>query len=88
MDEIAALDKIDSILAEVPSSGDASYASTTEEGYRLTGALVIGQFVGPDGRSTAMTPCALGNMNAWAQEGIHAWALRRIAAGDHSIVDE
>lgn len=87
MDEIDALDKIDAILATLPEDSSVNPADLIEKGFRLTGALLVGQYVGPDGRSSALIPTGIGNMNAWTQEGIHLWALRRLASGDYVSAD-
>lgn len=87
MDDLATIDTIAGILESMPEDHSCSPKGLIERGYVLTGALIVGQYVGPDGRSSAMVPTGIGNMNAWTQEGIHRWALRRLASGDY-VTDE
>lgn len=87
MSEIDHLDLLGRVLDGLPDDHSCNPAALIEEGYILTGAVVVGQYVGPDGRSSAMVPAGIGNMNAWTQEGIHAWALRRLASGDYTTDD-
>lgn len=88
MDELAALDTIDDLLMALPEDHDCHPQRLHDEGFRLTGVLIVGQYVAPDGRSTGMVPVGIGAMNAWTQEGIHRWALRRMAAGEYGIDDD
>lgn len=89
MDELEALDLIDDALTKlVPDDAITSPDRLVDDGFRLTGAYIVGQYVSPDGRFTAMVPIGIGNMNAWTQEGIFRWALRRIEAGDYANTDE
>lgn len=88
MNELDQLDAIERVLGELPDDHSCHPKPLVDDGFRLTGALIIGQYTGPDGRQTAMVPAGIGNMNAWTQEGIHLWALRRIAAGDHGTSDD
>lgn len=83
MDELAAIDTLAALLESLPDDHACNPSYLVEKGYRLTGVMLVGQYVGPDGKSAAMVPAGIGNMNAWTQEGIHTWALRRLAKGDY-----
>jgi hypothetical protein len=49
------------------------------EGYAITGAIIIGLYVAPDGESVATHTVNLGAMNVYTQEGILNERLRHLS---------
>jgi hypothetical protein len=81
MDHVAALVALEDVFAAFPEDMVDSPRRLVEHGYRLSGVLLVGQYVAPDGSTTTMVPMGVGNMNAWTQEGILRFCLRQIEGG-------
>lgn len=74
IDDLAALDRIHELLAESQANG---IHPADDDGFTMTGALVIGMYVRPDGFA-ATYKWSYGQMHAYAQEGVLRTALRAL----------
>ncbi len=70
MDDLEVLDAVNDVLR-------ATCEVEPEPGYRITGAMVIGLYVAPDNSCVATFDRVYGSINAFTEEGILRWLVRR-----------
>lgn len=77
MDDLDALDAIHELIVKTNDGVDQA----SDDGFMMTGALVIGLYVRPDGYA-ATHRWSYGQMHAYAQEGVLRSALRVLESDD------